>query len=166
MNKNDLTKILDTVHMLNENDQHELAFKLNQYGMQNLAELNDSEMEQRYIGEYLHLRKKLYGMDPYIHLFIKTMLISVTVAITITISTIFTFNYIIGDQLDQMTDIARFEAAQMRKAIVGQLKATVPDIAKSVQREIPLISDRLQNEIPNITDKVLKKISEADIMDN
>ena len=103
--------------------------------------------------------------DPYIHLFIKTMLISATVAITITISTIFSFNYIIGDQLDQITNIARFEANQVSKVIIGQLNSTIPDIAKAVQKEIPLISNRLQNEIPNITDKIIKNISEADTID-
>ena len=165
MNKNDLTKILDTVHQLKEYNQYELAFKLNQFVMQNLDELDDLETEQRYMGEYLRLRKKLYGMDPYIHLFIKTMLISATVAITITISTIFSFNYIIGDQLDQITNIARFEANQVSKVIIGQLNSTIPDIAKAVQKEIPLISNRLQNEIPNITDKIIKNISEADTID-
>ena len=58
MNKNDSTKILDTVQHLKENNQYELAFKLNQYGMQNLLELDNSELEQRYVGEYLNLRKK------------------------------------------------------------------------------------------------------------
>ena len=165
MNKNDLTKILDTVHQLKEYNQYELAFKLNQFVMQNLDELDDLETEQRYMGEYLRLRKKLYGMDPYIHLFIKTMLISAIVAITITISTVFSFNYIIGDQLDQITNIARFEANQVSKVIIGQLNSTIPDIAKAVQKEIPLISNRLQNEIPNITDKIIKNISEADTID-
>lgn len=156
-NTEEYESTIEAVSVLVSEGNHELALRLTQNALKKISVDKDkglideqkfNELETELTRKYINSRAKLDNeKHVYLRTFLKTLIVSATIATTIALTSFFVVTKMMAGQVDKITDILKYEIAFFRTEIQNELIKEIPEISNALKKEIPAITEKLKEEI-------------------